>query len=42
MAITEEMLEDEELSLVHPCLPNAQINNWEFKDLLMVYTTEEM
>jgi len=42
VAMTEEMLEDEELSLMHPCLPNAQINNWEFKDLPMVYTTEEM
>jgi len=27
---------------VHPCLPDAQINNWEFKGLPMVYTTEEM
>jgi len=32
VAMTEEMLEDEELSLVHPCLPDTQINNWEFKD----------
>jgi len=40
--MTEEMLEDKELSLVHPCLPYAQINNWEFKDLPTVYTTEEM
>jgi len=36
------MLEAEELSFVHPYLPDAQINNWEFKDLPMLYTTEEM
>ena len=42
VVMTEEMLEDEELSLVHPCLPDAQINNWDFKDLPMMYTTEEM
>jgi len=40
--MTEEMLEDEELSLVHPCLPDTHVNNWEFKDLHMVYTTKEM
>jgi len=37
-----QRLEDEELSLVHPCLPDAPINNWEFKDLPLVYTTKEM
>jgi len=40
--MTEEMLEDEELSLVHLCLSDAPVNNWEFKDLPLVYTTKEM
>jgi len=38
----EEMPEGGELNLVHPYLPDAQINNWEFKDLPMVYTNSEM
>jgi len=38
----KEMLEGEELSLVHPCLLDAQIKNWEFKDLPIVYTNNEI
>jgi len=40
--MTEEMLEVGELNLVHPCLPDAQIKNLKFKDLPMVYTSDEI
>jgi len=33
-------MEAEGLNLVHSCLPDAQINNWEFKYLPVVYTND--
>ena len=42
VAAMDEMSDHEELNLVHPCLPDARICNWEFKDLPMVYTDNEM
>jgi len=34
--------EGEGLNFVHPCLPDEQIGNWEFVDILVVSTRDEM
>jgi len=38
----EQRHEDQSFNLMHPCLPDEQIGNWESVDIPMVFTCDEM
>jgi len=42
VAAIEEAPIEGSLNFVHPCLPNARINNWEFQELPVVFANDEM
>jgi len=42
VATIEQEHGDEIINLVHPCLPNEQIGNWESVDIPVLFAQDEM